>query len=577
MTRFARLLGQTALAGVVVTAYGIQSAQAQVPTARFSSGSSARAQEQVKASESTAMRQATPSLEIRQAPPAQAPVGAEKAMLTLKSVNVAGSTVYSDAELSTAYAGMVGQRISLADVYGIAAELTRKYREDGYVLSQVTVPPQTIESGEIKLQAVEGRLGAVTIRGAEGAAYANPLGMARSYAAQIDRNGPLRYGQLERATLLINDLPGVRARSILSPSPNESGVADLLIIVDRDGYDAQVSVDNYGTPYLGSLQLGAAGSINSQFFKNDEKITAQLVLAPGDIENLEMVYFAASYWQPLTPNGLALELFGNGSNTTPGHTLRAFNVEGQNAFLGASLSYPFIRSRVQSLSGHATFDYRNVSSTSNIDIERADHIRAIRLGGRYELLDTLINTAFNTVDFEVSQGVDILGASDSGLASLSRPAGDPTFTKFNIELQRLQNIYGSINLLAGVRWQYSDNPLLSAEQFGVGGGNYGRGYDSSEIIGDRGVAGKVELQWNQPYKIEQLNNYQLYTFWDGGHVRTLAPVGSTDSISSAGFGVRAAVDDKTAAGLMVAKPLTRDVQSENGRPISVYFNVSRKF
>lgn len=33
--------------------------------------------------------------------------------------------------------------------------------------------------------------------------------------------------------------------------------------------------------------------------------------------------------------------------------------------------------------------------------------------------------------------------------------------------------------------------LLSPKQFGVGGSQFGRGYDPSEITGDSGVAGKV--------------------------------------------------------------------------------------
>ena len=70
---------------------------------------------------------------------------------------------------------------------------------------------------------------------------------------------------------------------------------------------------------------------------------------------------------------------------------------------------------------------------------------------------------------------------------MSRPSSDPTFFKMEAEIQRLQRVFSELNVLFGVKGQWANNALSSTEEFSVGGMNYGRGFDSSEIIGDDGI------------------------------------------------------------------------------------------
>ena len=80
------------------------------------------------------------------------PPGADKVRFTLRELSVEGATVYKPSDLKPYYARYVGKEISLADVYAIAAALTNKYRNDGYVLSQVVVAAQTIDNGTVQLR-----------------------------------------------------------------------------------------------------------------------------------------------------------------------------------------------------------------------------------------------------------------------------------------------------------------------------------------------------------------------------------------------------------------------------------------
>ncbi len=573
ISRFSRRVFATT-AVFTLTLIGVSAAQAQVPEAQIDTAGPGRVSEQFR--EGTIMPEIMPEIEVQELKLIGAPEGAENVRFNLKTIRLSGVSAYTDEELKGVYAGSIGQTITLADLYGIANAMTVKYRNDGYILTQVIVPPQTIESGVARLQVVEGAIDSVSVQGEDGPA----LDLIRSYAANISSNGPLNVKDLERTLLLINDLPGVEARSILSPSPGRTGAADLRIIIKRDPYDALLAIDNYGSRYLGPVQATAAGSLNNPFFDQNERITAQAVIAPDPDIGLEMAYFSLEYEQPVWSYGTMLQIFTSYTHTEPGYTLDQFNVEGKSHFASIQLEHPFIRSRSLNLFGRALFDFRDVDSQNDIEPTRKDRIRALRAGGRLEFLDTLLGVGVNSFDLEFAQGLKVLGASEDGRDNLSRPAADTTFFKMEAEAQRLQRVTKEINLLLAVRGQWSANTLLSSEEFGVGGINYGRGYNPSEIVGEDGVAGKVELQWNQPYQWDFVQDYQLFGFWDGGRVwndDATTSAGKRDSLASAGFGIRAEFMEQTGADFFVAFPLTRDIETENDRDPRVYFALSRRF
>ncbi|GJL85744.1 MAG: hypothetical protein DHS20C02_15190 [Micavibrio sp.] len=524
----------------------------------------------------------SPRIEVKDQIVQKAPPGAENINLTLKNIQLEGVTAYSSNQLAPAYQDQLGQTVSLADVYAIAAALTNKYRNDGYILTQVIVPPQTIEGGSVRLQVVEGFVGNVSVQG-EGNPRAAKL--IQEYAQQIQSDGALNVDDLERWLLLINDLPGVEARSILSPSRTQTGAADLRIIVERDPWDAMAGLDNFGSRFLGPLQVSGAASANS-FFGNNERITAQTVIAPEfgvDSRFVELAYFAASYQQPVWNQGTVIEVAVSKTATNPGNTLAEFDVKGSSETASIKATHPIIRSRSTNLSAHVGFDARNVKSKNNLEPTRRDHIRAVRAGGRLEFLDTILGilgVGVNAANVQVSRGVDIFGSSDKGDANLTRPMGNPEFTKVEAGLQRLQRVTSHVNVLVAAKGQYSATKLLSSEEFGVGGMGFGRGFDPSEIVGEHGIAGKVEVQWNEPYEVPAFQDYQLYSFFDAGRIWDEDSTSNDlerESVTSAGFGVRADITDETEAGVAVAFPLNRMIEVNGDKDPRYYFNVNRKF
>lgn len=513
--------------------------------------------------------QAGPNISVKQLSLQNAPAGAENIKFNFGGLKINGANVYSEDELYGIYKDKIGTEISLADLYAIANQITLKYRNDGYILTQAVVPPQTIASGVVQLKIVEGFISNITIQG--GAENESAVRVIREYADHIKAGGALNLAEMERQLLLINDLPGVDARTIISPSQT-AGAADMLIIIERDPFEAFVGVDNHGSRFLGPVQFSGATVFNSMLGLN-EQITAQIVAAPD--AGLELAFGSLGYSQPIGVYGTRINLGGSVTDTDPGFTLKEFEVEGLSRNLYVGVEHPFLRSRNANIFGRALFDWRNVESQNNVELTRKDKIRAIRAGAKADFLDRLLGVAVNSVDFEVSQGLDVLGASDEGDANLTRAKGDPTFLKANIRLERLQRLTSTFNLLLTGRGQLSNNPLLSSEEFGLGGYSTVRGYDPSEVVGDDGIAGKVELQWQAPVK-----EVELFGFFDAGTVWDQDATTSDNkrnSLTSTGIGVRLDLPLEIDAEFLAAKPLSTDVQTQGDDDTRFFFSLNKKF
>lgn len=507
------------------------------------------------------------------------PEGADKLCFDLNNLEIEGIATYNPSELRPIYADKLGKSICLDELYGIATRLTNKYRNDGFILTQVIVPPQTIEGGNAKLRVVEGYIDRIIV---DGDLSESEMKIIRAYAQNIKTGRALNTENLERELLLINDLPGVEARSVLGPSPNKTGAADIRIIVERDSYDAFIGVDNHGSRFLGPLQFSAAGSLNS-FFGQNERLTAQVVVAPNlssDGNGIELAFFSLNYAQPINRLGTQFVAGFSHTDTEPGFLLKEFDVRGRSQSFNVGVTHPFVRSRNENFTGRVNFNWRDVRSSNILEPTREDRIRALRFGANYEFLDTIWRAGVNSIDVEYSQGLGIFGSSREGGADLSRAFGDPTFSKLNVNLQRLQNVTSNINVLLKAKGQLANDALLSSEEFGVGGLDIGRGFDPSEIIGDEGFAGKIEVQWDRPSQVSFINEYQLFGFFDGGRIFNKDATTSstkTDTITSAGVGVRADFTSETQGAFAIAYPLNRDVETQGDKDPRVYFSLNRRF
>ncbi len=89
----------------------------------------------------------------------------ESISVFVTSIELTGATVYSESVLDETFAPYLNREVSMDELQDLRLALSRKYLDDGYINSGVTIPDQQIESGHIRLQAIEGTLAGIEIQG----------------------------------------------------------------------------------------------------------------------------------------------------------------------------------------------------------------------------------------------------------------------------------------------------------------------------------------------------------------------------------------------------------------------------
>lgn len=488
--------------------------------------------------------------ELKGATEASVPETVKALRVTLRAIRVEGSTVYTPAQWQAQTGPYLGREISGSDIFALAQALTVQYRNDGYFLSVVIVPPQSLADGTLTLRAIEGYVASVRI---EGDPRLRP--QLEEIAAKIQASRPLSAQVLERYLLIANDFPGVRLRSVLSPSQTV-GAADLTLIASVKDVEGFASIDNYGTRYLGPNQatLGVTG--NQLLGVND-----QWRFIGAGTGNTQMSFAQLGYSQVLNEEGLTLGLSASQARTQPGDTLRAFDVRGYSDAMAVTLSSPWLRTRNHSLLARVTYDHADIRSDILGARASDDKIRALRTGLTWRWLDALDGQ--NSLDVDFSRG---LGGTQGGDVLKSRVGADGHFSKLTFDYSRYQPLGGRWGISTGLAGQWTaDTPLLSSEQFALGGRRYGRAYEAAELVGDRGLAFRVEPRYAVPVGGSGLRSYHLFSFYDIGEVSKVgnqsAGTPVSQSLASAGFGTRLFMAGPATAQFEAAWPLTKPVAS----------------
>jgi hemolysin activation/secretion protein len=399
-----------------------------------------------------------------------------------------------------------------------------------------------------------------------------------------DKPCPLHRDVLERYLLLANDLPGVQASAVIQPSDNAEGGADLFVTINENPRELSASLDNRGSAYVGPLTSHESASFNNILGLYER--TTLRVAQSIPLNELELVNGVEEI--PLNSNGLRLALDFTHSRSRPGALLRPINLETLGDSGGFTLAYPVLRTRSENLQLRAGIELRNSITTHGLTDATAfyDRTRVATVGVSYDLADRWLGV--NLADVSVGQGIPLLGATPASSTSTSHPGANPAFTKLDAEISRLQQVFPEINVLGAATAQDAFSRLLSAEQFGYGGERYGQAYDPSEVLGDRGVAAKTELQYTPAWAAgmmgwnDGVRSLQFYIVADIG--RAWVDPGPSTHLSGAsvGGGIRFNITDYFAGYIEVAKPLTRHVQAiqaqgAGGKEPRLFFNVAGKF
>ncbi len=421
----------------------------------------------------------------------------------LGAVHVSGATAFTPAELAAEYEPYLATVVDDVRLKEIAARITARYQAAGYPLSYAMLPRQNVRGGVVRIDVVEGQVGAVVIEGAG----RHQSGLD-AIAAPLSADRPLRTATLERVLGLLRDQPGFQVADV-SVARVEGSPADhvMTIRIVRNAVRGLAYVDNHGTIPDARVRLYTSLGIASLATTGDE-LRLNAFAIPGD--GFRYLYGQAAYAFPIGADGLALELAASQGDQYQ----RANNipVDGSSTHLSAQLRYPLVRSRAFSaIAKLGVSDWRSISRHDVTRLQR-DRIRVARFG----MAITSASARSFSGELWVAQGLDFDAATQPGDPLASRPDAGGKFTKVSFTVQASQQLDPRFTLRAFAAGQLSSAPLLSIEEFALGGSQVGRAFDFNELTGDHGFGGSLEIGFRPGEHFAPFQHVEFFTFIDGG-------------------------------------------------------------
>jgi hemolysin activation/secretion protein len=435
-----------------------------------------------------------------------------------KQFNFQGNTVYSETALRKLLAVTVPAVKDLNDLQRAAEVVANHYQDDG-VLARVDLLPQDLTEGVVTMTITEGRFGGAKMETAESPKLPYDFLVKLVETAQ-PKNTAVRLPQMDRATLLLKEIPGVEASVRLSTGEVDGETRALVQVKDKKAYDGQFAVDNTGSTYTGAYRfstqynryglLGRADAANVQYMHS---------------EGLD--YLRLGYSEPLGYGGAR---WGMNTEFTKyqviDSTFDALDLHGPSTGVNAYLSQPLVRDRNLSTDLVLSGDHKKYTNHSSISTSKYQ-LDSISASWQAVNQDLWLGGGENNASLMVARGLvnnDSTGISTEGY-----------FTKWRLNLNRKQKVDAQHMLLTSYQRQWANRTLDSSEKFNIGGSNAVRAYPAGEASGTQASLLTIELQrdldWNK-------QAYKFSAFYDLGDVtKEKASTSSTNAYKLQGLGL----------------------------------------
>ncbi len=521
----------------------------------------------------------------------QAQTQAQAPAFRLDRVQIEGGSALAEHSWQAQLAPFLGREASLADIQAVRATIEKTYRDKGWRLTTVQVPEQTLSDGVLRLRVNEPRVRSVRIVGNQTFSLANWTASLPSLRAGL----PPDLNELDQALGVLNEHAAKRAKVVFVAVPGSTrNEIDAEIHVEESPATSWTAfADNSGNAATGPLRYGLAWR-TSNLWDMDHQLSVQAVSAPHEATDPDRISILPSDRVKILGIGYRWPMYGIGAvaEATLGHssvdsgTLGGlFDVKGQGNT--ASLKVSKLMNR------RSGWEPRWF-----VSLERKHFDSQILFGGANQATPISIHpvsiglsaTRRATPEHPVGYSAylqtsgNLAGGThgDTAAFNAARAGANANFhvlrsgASIQTDLEGWARGWG-ITALADA--QFTDDLLVSGEQFSAGGASSVRGFSSRGISGDSGV--RIQLEAIGPDWIGDAatgTSLRPVLFLDAAQAwlnqPTVLEVGRT-SIASAGFGVRGALRN-----LVWRLDIARAFHQDTGAPAvwgGVHFSLSAVF
>ncbi|MHC1711149.1 MAG: ShlB/FhaC/HecB family hemolysin secretion/activation protein [Solidesulfovibrio sp.] len=247
-----------------------------------------------------------------------------------------------EAEIQKELEPFRNRNLTMAQLEEAARAVTALYQKKGYTVAKAYLPKQSVTDGVIVIRVLVGSYAPPT---SENDSLVRDWFINKSLKSNLPEGQPVRRSDLERAVLVISDMPGAAMPTINIGPGQTPGTTEVFTQVPKGkrigGY---VLSDDMGSRYTGRLRVGAGVDINSPFGLADKLSVYALRTTTAGLLN-----YGVDYGFPLTPNGLRLTLGYSHVYYELGDDFKDLEASGTADIIQGTFSYPLIRSSTQNL------------------------------------------------------------------------------------------------------------------------------------------------------------------------------------------------------------------------------------
>jgi hemolysin activation/secretion protein len=422
--------------------------------------------------------------------------------IPVQRIEVTGSSIFKEADFAPLVQPFEGKSLSLEALRQVADSVTQLYLDAGFITSRAVLVDQVITNGLVQIRVIEGSLETIEIEGNQR--------VRSSYIRSRVRLGsrtPLNQAKLEDQLRLLRLDP--LFENVEASLRAGSGLGQSILTVrvtEANGLIGGVSADNYSTPTVGSERTGASLGYRNVTGNGDTFLGSYYRSTTGGSNQFDL-----SYQLPINAmNGTVLLRFApdNYRITSRPPGFGALNIEGNAETYELSFRQPLVRSPREEFALSIGLTHRDGETLINDFLVDNSTTSVIKFGQDYTRRD--LRGAWS-LRSQFSFGMGFLNATSG-----SEPNGQ--FFSGLGQIQRVQILNSNNLLIVQADLQLTPDPLLSSQQFVMGGGQSLRGYRQNVRAGDNGFRLSIEDRLTLARNATGASIFQLRPFIDVGAV-----------------------------------------------------------
>nr|WP_246788101.1 ShlB/FhaC/HecB family hemolysin secretion/activation protein [Bradyrhizobium sp. CCBAU 53421] len=483
--------------------------------------------------------------------PAQANAPAQKPSAPLQRFDiddfaVQGAEKLPQVEIEEAIYPFLGPHKTSEDVEKARAALEKAYHDKGFQTVSVAVPQQNVTGGVVTLKVTELKVGRLRVKNSR---YFD-LDRIKDSAPSLKEGSVPNFTDVTKDIVSLNQWPDRRVTPALRAGVAPGTVDVDLNVEDKAPFHASLEANNRQSPSTTASRVSATVHYDN-LWQLGHSLSFTYQVAPERPSDAEV--FSGSYMARV-PNAdwLSLLFYSVKSNSNVA-TIGGTNVVGPGTIIGerAVITLPTREGLFHTLS--VGMDYKHFDQTVKLGTDGFSspvtyYPVVATYGATFQ--DEKFTTQFNA---GVSYNIRTL-SSPWDEFDAKRFKASPSFTHLNLDVSHTQELPEGFQLYGKVQGQIADGPLVSSEQFSLGGLDTVRGYLESEVLGDNGAVANFELRTPNVGSMLQgelksetgdgkprfvtFNDWRFFTFFDGGYTAIQQPLpGQESSFVAWSYGV----------------------------------------